>query len=278
MLYTKNFQLEKHRIMAHPRERAGKTHTGSHAHHNHTLYEEFLCHFPYSLFAVALSLITLSLLGYTDVSSGQAGKLHGLFHTLHFLHILFAGTSTVLAFRKHSKSFLGTLLVGSLVPALFCTLSDAIIPYFGGTMAGLHMHFHWCFVDHLGTVLPFLFMGVFNGLVMSTHEQNSQSFYSGSAHFAHIFISAFASTVYLVSHGFYNWSHHMGFVFVYLMIAVLIPCTIADVVVPSWFGMLERRRSLEPKRGRSGGSGSYRGGNRSRSRYNRPRPNRSSQQ
>ena len=59
-----------------------------------------MAHFPYAIFAVALSLIALSVLGYGALDASTASHAHGLFHTLHFLHILFASTGTVIVFRK----------------------------------------------------------------------------------------------------------------------------------------------------------------------------------
>jgi len=202
--------------------------------HQSSITHELLCHFPYAVFAVALSLVFLTLFGYSKSAHHQ--ELHGLFHTLHFLHILFASTGTVLVFRKYGGSLLGSLGVGMLVPAVFCTLSDAIMPYLGGLLCGIPMHFHFCFRDHFSTILLFLVVGVINGVVMSFHDSDGQKKYATTAHFAHIFISAFASTVYMISHGFSDWYNHMAFVFSFLLLAVLIPCTLADVVVPAFFG------------------------------------------
>lgn len=212
------------------------------------LGHELMSHFPYALFAVATSLIAVSLFSFTNASHNA---LHGLFHALHFLHILFAATGTVVAYRKYGGGLLGSLLVGTVVPAIFCTLSDAVMPYFGGKLFGVHMHFHWCFRDHALTVLPFLVLGVFNGVLMSMHDDARQTNYMVTSHFAHIFISAFASTVYLISHGFTAWQDHLAYVFVFLLCAVLIPCTFADVVVPTWFGLFsaKRRQKAASKKG-----------------------------
>lgn len=204
-----------------------------------TLAHELMSHFPYALFAVATSLIAVSLFAINTVSHHA---LHGLFHSLHFLHILFAATGTVIAYRRHGGGLFGALLVGTIVPTIFCTLSDAVMPYVGGQLFGVHMHFHWCFRDHALTVLPFLVLGVFNGILMSMHDDAGQDRYMVTSHFAHIFISAFASTVYLISHGFSAWQDHLAYVFVFLLCAVLIPCTFADVVVPVWFGLFSAKR------------------------------------
>lgn len=201
-----------------------------------------MAHFPYAILAVALSLIALSLLGYGSLGPESAHSTHGLFHTLHFLHILFASTGTVIVYRKFGGGIFGSLFVGTVVPAIFCTLSDAVMPYFGGVLCGVPMHFHWCFYSHFSTVFPFLAVGVLNGILMSLHNDAQKDRYAATSHFAHIFISAFASTVYMISHGFYDWQSQMAYVFCYLLLAVLIPCTLADVVVPVWFGLVSSSR------------------------------------
>ncbi len=212
--------------------------------HHHTVKEELFCHLPYAIFSVAIALIFLSFL--TNIGSDVVGGhnhdsiAYRLFHNFHYLHLLFAGTGTILMFRKYSKSNLMGLFVGIIVPAVFCTLSDAILPYFGGKMVNLSMEFHWCFIYHLDTVLPFLLVGILNGWVMSQHEKSRQLFYSLGFHFFHIFISSMASILYLVSFGFSNWWEHMSFVFIYIIVAVLIPCTLADIVVPIFFARLKK--------------------------------------
>lgn len=222
-------------------------HEGStHSNHMHTtIWEEVVCHFPYALIAVALSIILLTILGYSHIQAASLPLLHDLFHTLHFLHLLFAGTGTVLMYRRYSHTIGDTLIVGTLVPLLFCTLSDAIMPYFGGLMCGIDMHFHWCLFHHTSTIALFLGLGIFNGYIMSFHRTAQQVFYSHGFHFMHIFISAFASTVYLISNGFTQWNYHLGFVFSYLLGAVVIPCTLADVIVPIVVGNLRNKKACD---------------------------------
>ena len=204
---------------------------------NHgTVMQEILCHLPYAIFSVALAMIVLSFLSYS-----QSGLYeHRLFHSFHFLHILFAATGTIIMFRKYSTSKIQAVLVGIFVPAIFCTMSDTLLPYVGGALINLPMEFHWCFLSHIDTIIPFLAAGILNGWVMSSHEASRQVFYSLGFHFFHIFISSMASILYLVSFGFTEWWTQMGFVFMYMILVVLIPCTLADIVVPILFARLKK--------------------------------------
>jgi len=44
-----------------------------------------------------------------------------------------------------------------------------------------------------------------------------------------------ASILYMVSFGFAKWYSQMGLVFILMILAVLIPCTLSDIVVPMMF-------------------------------------------
>jgi integral membrane sensor domain MASE1 len=131
-----------------------------------------------------------------------------------------------------------------MVPACFCTASDAFLPYLGGKFIELNMHFHWCFLKHLDVVLPFLCAGIINGLAMSSHPTSRRFFYSVAFHFVHIFVSSMAAMLYLMSFGFYEWWERMGFVFIFLIFAVLIPCTMSDIVIPMLFARIRTKKKV----------------------------------
>jgi hypothetical protein len=219
-----------------------------HHHHDHTLKSELMHHLPYAIFSVALGMIVLSLLDYSATlqSLGMTARhaicsgYHMLFHSFHFLHILFAATGTVITFSRFSSNIVKTLLVGTISPAIFCMLSDVILPYLAGRALGVHMDLHICFHRELQNVLPFLGVGVLNGMVLRYHHSAMLRVFSLGSHFTHIFISSLASLFYLVAHGFDQWYPQMGYVFLFLVIAIVIPCTLSDVVIPMYFAGVKR--------------------------------------
>lgn len=219
--------------------------------HEHAFKEELMHHLPYAIFSVALGMILLSLLNYSTDYSSLEEKLmaaycsgyHLLFHSFHFLHILFAATGTVITFSRFSKdsSLFKTILIGSISPTFFCLLSDVLCPYLAGIAMGVPMELHICYHQELHNVLPFLAVGVFNGLVLRYHHSSMLKLFSLSSHFVHILISSLAALFYLVSHGFYNWYPQMGYVFLFLVIAIVIPCTFSDVIVPMYFAGVKKK-------------------------------------
>ena len=220
-------------------EHFGTEHGGSDR-HSHSFMEELICHLPYAIFSVALSLGVLSFLTYfSRLLAADCGDVCDssviLFHSFHFMHIVFAATGTLITFLRFSKNYVKGTLVAIGSTLVFCTISDAVLPFITGEILGMHMHFHICMMSELHNVLPFLVVGLINGHVMSLHHASRQGVFSIFSHFIHILISSFASIFYLVSQGFVDWHTSIGAIFLFLIIAVVVPCTLSDLVVPMAF-------------------------------------------
>ena len=111
---------------------------------------ELMHHFPYAIFSVAFGLSILSFLVYFSFISSAHTTLvcqgsDALFHSFHFMHIVFASTGTLITYFRFSKNILKGVLMEALSTMVFCTLSDSIIPYIAGTLMGVKMHLHICF-------------------------------------------------------------------------------------------------------------------------------------
>ena len=206
-------------------------------HEHPTIVQELVCHLPYSVVAVAFSLAMLSLLslaalwGNVDPKITKKG-IKMLFHSFHFMHIVFAAAGTLVTFFRFSQDTKKALIVGIISPSFFCVLSDAIIPYFSGLALGFDMHFHICFWYELKNVLPFLFVGIATGFLTKWSHANNKIHYALTSHTSHILVSSLASTCYLVANGLTDWHTKIGFVFFFLIIAVVVPCTLSDIIVP----------------------------------------------
>jgi len=222
-------------------------HSHDHGHHgHHSLSKELIHHLPYAIFSLAIGFVVLSILYFIGLGSVQTAALsrgyHILFHSFHYLHIVFATTGTFITFIRFSKRlFLGVVL-SIISPAIFCTLSDVALPALAGRLLGVSMHVHVCFfsLPDLMNVIPFMIVGIVNGLVLRRHSESSLSFFSVSSHFVHILISSLAALFYMVSYGFEAWPSMMGFLLLFLAIAIVVPCTISDVVVPIYFARIKK--------------------------------------
>lgn len=218
------------------------THQECSSGHNHDkglIITELLHHFPYAIMSLALGFVVLSFLhvcafhGIEQKSAAKAARI--LFHSFHFMHIMFAMSGSLVMFLRYSSNLLKGVLISTASSLFFCTLSDVIVPYLSGILLGVSMRFHVCLVSELYNVVPFLIIGLLNGLIVGRHGRHVKGLYVLGSHFSHILISALASLSYLISEGLYVWWPQMGLLFVYQVIGVLIPCTLADVVVPLFF-------------------------------------------
>lgn len=234
----------------------------SHDHQNQTIwqsfYHELLHHFPYATLSVALALMLLTLItvffdsGITAHSAAAACSHDGcnhtsgldiLFHSFHFIHILFATSGTIVTFRRYSDKIIAALSVGILSSMVFCTLSDVLLPYVAGRLLGIDMDLHICFASELSNILPFLFVGLFNGWVMTQLPEFRTQENSLFLHFLHTFISAMASIFYAVGHGLSDFYSYFGLFYLLMVVAVIIPCTLSDVIAPIFFAKFVNKKS-----------------------------------
>ncbi len=209
-------------------------------HKSHSFLEELLHHFPYAIFAAALSIIALTLLDTQDASHDRFNRL---FHSFHFLHVLFASTGTVITYTMFAKktNLLKTIAIGTISPIIFCIISDMIIPYISGIAMGVDMELHICFHEEMRNIWPFLLMGLINGMILKEHHSAALRVFSLGSHFTHILISSLASLFYMVSRGLSDWYPKMGYMFLFLVVAIVIPCTFSDVIIPMYFASKENK-------------------------------------
>lgn len=206
-----------------------------HGHGHGSLLAELLCHFPYAIFSVSFGLIILSLFEFFGISRASQELTekgaHVLFHSFHFIHLVFAASGALVTFSRFSKNLVKGFAVALLTALIFCTLSDIILPYVAGRFLGIPIHLHLCLFSELHNIIPFLSIGLLNGIIISKNGIPSRMITVGM-HMGHILAGSLAALFYLVSEGFSYWYPHMGALFILLIIAVVVPCTLADIIVP----------------------------------------------
>jgi len=210
----------------------------NHQSHETSILSEIGCHLPWATFSIALGFVLLSILHFGSLSISRATAAHGyhiLFHSFHYLHIVYAVVGTFVTFSRFSSAVMRGVILSIISPSFFCTLSDVALPTLAGNVLGVKMDMHICFISELHNIVPLLLIGLITGLALRAHHEASLGFFSLGSHFVHILISSLASLFYMVSYGFTNWHESMGLLFFFLIIAVVVPCTLSDVVVPWYF-------------------------------------------
>lgn len=200
----------------------------NHARH---IISELRAHLPYTIFGVVLGMMVLGFLtfiGEMMALENVAGPSRSLFHIFHPIHLLFSATATTAMFWRHEKRFFKAAIIGLIGATVICGMSDIFIPFIAGLLLGVEMHLHICIIEHPGTIFPFVLMGMFAGFVVPDTTQKSTIF----SHAAHVLVSSMASLLYLIGFGFSEWIPAAGMVFVYMVLAVIIPCCLSDIVFP----------------------------------------------
>ncbi|MBU4377404.1 MAG: hypothetical protein KKD29_08060 [Candidatus Omnitrophica bacterium] len=191
-------------------------------------------HLPYSIFSVAAGMIFLgiltsmaNILGVSNISEPS----EELFHVFHPVHLLFSATATTAMFWRHDKRVLKAAVIGFVGSVGICGISDVFMPFISGLLLGVKMHLHICIIEHPGLIVPFVLTGILAGFLISDKTQKSTIL----SHAAHVLVSSMASIFYLVAFGLTDWLHVAGMVFVYMVLAVIIPCCTSDIVFPLLF-------------------------------------------
>lgn len=203
----------------------------------HCLRDELVAHIPYACISLSLGFIFLSIIHFIGAATLSEVFLRRgyfiLFHSFHYVHIVVAVAGASIAFFRFSRRIVLGVITALIVPTCFCIASDIMLPTLAGRLLGVDMQMHVCFFELHDAINLFAFMlvGLLCGVALLRNEDSLKTF-SLTFHFFHILISSMASLFYMVAQGFDGWYHSMGIMFFFLFIAVLVPCTLSDVVVP----------------------------------------------
>ena len=184
-------------------------------------------HLPYTIFSVAVGMMALGVLTVLIEAKKFPQASQNLFHVFHPLHLLFSATATTTMFWRHNKKLFKAVSIGFVGSVGICGISDIFIPYIAGCILGVKMQLHICIIAHPMLILPFVFFGIFMGFVLPIVIQSTIF-----SHATHVLISSMASIFYLVSFGLTEWIPVGGMVFIYMVLAVMIPCCTSDIVFP----------------------------------------------
>jgi len=195
------------------------------------LRDELFSHLPFSIFSAVGGMVVVAVLTFVGEPFYKDALPHAfedLFHIFHPTHMLFSATATTAMFWRYERRIVKAAVVGFLGAILVCGASDILIPYASGFLLGATMEPHICIIEHPGLVLPFAVVGVLAGFLAAEHIVRATFF----SHAAHVLVSSSASLLYLVSFGLGHWIHDAGWVFIFIVLAVMLPCCFSDIVFP----------------------------------------------
>jgi len=199
--------------------------------------EELKHHAPFT-FCGALSGIVLMILFWRIPREAS----YRLFYIFHPAHVVLSALVTASMYKLHRrkgsrniKSLFALLAVGYAGAIGVATLSDSLIPYLGETLLKLpERHIHIGFIERWWLINPLALIGI----AIAYFIPNTRFPHAG-----HVLISTWASLfhIMLAKNGALPFLTHI-MIFLFLFLAVWLPCCISDIVFPLLFVKRETKQ------------------------------------
>jgi len=185
---------------------------------------ELARHAPFTSLGALTGIIVMVIIVLSNVSAQIS---HTVFYTLHPIHVVLSALVTTAMYRKYSLGKLWVaILVGYTGSIGIATISDAIIPYLGGSLLGINIGFEVPFIEKWWLVNPMALIGIAIGYWKPTTK---------FPHYGHVLLSTWASLFYFTAFGIARWLPLLPFIFLFLFLAVWLPCCLSDIVFPLLF-------------------------------------------
>jgi len=185
---------------------------------------ELKSHAPFTLFGAFTGIICMLVFRNLQPHTSQR-----VFYVFHPAHVVLSAMVTASMFGLHSRKpkFFVVLLVGVFGSLGIATVSDSLIPYLGEGLLGLEAHSHIGFIEGWYIVNPAAVLGA-----LIAYFWPKTKF----PHAGHVLLSTWASSFHILMAlgGSVSIAAYIV-VFIFLFIAVWLPCCISDIVFPLLF-------------------------------------------
>ncbi len=195
--------------------------------------EELRNHAPFTIFGAITGIIIMIF--FQRIPSRVS---YNIFYILHPIHVLLSALVTASIYELHTcghgKHIKGKcnlwilLIIGYIGSIGIATVSDSIIPYLGEALLrmpnrGIHLGFieKWWLVNPLALI----------GIVIAYFSPKTKFPHAG-----HVLLSTWATLFHIIMAigQSLNWFSYI-IVFLFLFLAVWLPCCISDIVFPLLF-------------------------------------------
>lgn len=185
--------------------------------------KELKRHAPFTALGAVSGIIIMAIIVYGNVPS-QVSYI--AFYTLHPIHVVLSALVTTAMYARYKRCKLwSALLIGWTGSIGIATISDAVIPYLAGGLLNVPMEFHIPFIEKWWINLAAL-----AGVAICYWKPVTKM-----PHFGHVLLSTWASLFYFTAFGIANWIPLLPFIFLFLFLAVWIPCCTSDIAYPLLF-------------------------------------------
>ena len=196
-------------------------------------------HAPFTFFGAITGIIIMLVLVFGNLLPQVSPISQNIFYILHPTHVLLSAlVTTTLYIRYGKKKIWLAIVIGYTGSIGIATISDSIIPYLGEVLLALpNPGIHIGFIEEpLITNIP-AFIGILIGYWKGTTK---------FPHAGHVLISTWASLFHIImALGVtVSWIQTVG-IFIFLFLAVWLPCCTSDIVYPLLFPRKNRLQEEE---------------------------------
>jgi len=195
------------------------------------IVEELKHHAPFTIFGAFTGIIFMFL--FRNIPKEIS---HELFYVFHPLHVLLSALVTASLYQLHTCPRGGgercnlplLLIIGFLGSVGIATLSDSIMPYLGEALLDMpHRHHHIGFLEKWWLITGVAVVGITIAYFNPTTK---------FPHAGHVLLSTWASLFHIIMAmgQSLSWFSYI-IMFIFLFLAVWIPCCISDIVFPLLF-------------------------------------------
>ncbi|MFW6151943.1 MAG: hypothetical protein ACOC6C_03110 [Verrucomicrobiota bacterium] len=196
------------------------------------IWKELRLHAPFTIFGALTGILFIAFFQAMPAQSAST-----VFYVLHPIHVVLSALATASMYRLHTCERISgvcikghcnlwfLLVIGYLGSVGIATLSDSIIPYIGELLMNLpNRGMHLGFIEKWWLVNPLAVVGV----IIACYRPLTKFPHAG-----HVLLSTWASLFHIIMavDGQLTWVSYLV-VFVFLFLAVWLPCCVSDIVFP----------------------------------------------
>ena len=193
------------------------------------IVNELKHHIPFTVFGACTGIALMFIILYGNFFEDISLISENLFFVLHPTHVFLSAVTTTAIYLKYSKKNIWfALIIGYTGAIVIATISDSLIPYLGEILLNLpNAEPHIGFIEKpLLTNIP-AFIGIALGYWKG---------YSKFPHGGHVLISTWASLFHIImALGVTVTIGQTIGIFVFLFLAVWLPCCTSDIIYPLLF-------------------------------------------
>ena len=200
------------------------------------ILHELKTHAPFTAIGAASGIVLMLLI---LVSKMPAKISEAAFDAFHPAHVVLSAVVTTAIYRLRGRGRAwAAVLIGYTGSIGIATLSDAVIPFLGARLLNADIHLHLPVIETAR--VPFV--GIQTWIVVNAAAVIGIAIgYMRPAtkipHLGHVLLSTWASLFHFTAFGTADWLPLLPGVFVFLFLAVWLPCCASDIIYPMlWVG------------------------------------------